>query len=71
MDDLHKEIDKTHDSVTLKVFPAIKDKLTPNQVTSSLHPDATRNIVSFLFFFSFVFSFCGGSSGVFFSLFDF
>ncbi|KAB7501173.1 MAGUK p55 subfamily member 6 [Armadillidium nasatum] len=44
MEELHHEISKTTDSVHLKVLPAVKDNLTPNQVTSSLHPDATRTI---------------------------
>ncbi|RXG55507.1 MAGUK p55 subfamily member 6 [Armadillidium vulgare] len=46
MEELHHEISKTTDSVHLKVLPAVKDNLTPNQVTSSLHPDATRTIIS-------------------------
>ncbi|RXG59309.1 MAGUK p55 subfamily member 2 [Armadillidium vulgare] len=55
MEELHHEISKTTDSVHLKVLPAVKDNLTPNQVTSSLHPDATRTIVSFhLIYFLFL-----------------
>ncbi|XP_042866332.1 protein PALS2-like isoform X4 [Penaeus japonicus] len=41
---LHEEVAKCRDSVTLKVLPALHDPPTPNQVTSTLHPDATRAI---------------------------
>jgi len=41
--ELHAEISKCHDSVTLKVFPALSDPPSANQV-SNLHPDATRTI---------------------------
>ncbi|ROT69364.1 MAGUK p55 subfamily member 6, partial [Penaeus vannamei] len=41
---LHEEVAKCRDSVTLKVLPALHDPPAPNQVTSTLHPDATRAI---------------------------
>ncbi|XP_047469651.1 protein PALS2-like isoform X4 [Penaeus chinensis] len=41
---LHEEVAKCRDSVTLKVLPALHDPPAPNQVTSTLHPDAARAI---------------------------
>lgn len=43
---LHEEVAKCRDSVTLKVIPALHDPPAANQVTSSLHPDSTKTIVS-------------------------
>ncbi|XP_068228631.1 protein PALS2 isoform X5 [Palaemon carinicauda] len=44
LQELHQEVAKCRDSVTLKVLPALHDPPAGNQVTSSLHPDATRTI---------------------------
>ncbi|XP_076046074.1 MAGUK p55 subfamily member vari isoform X3 [Oratosquilla oratoria] len=44
LEQLYDEVAKSQDSVTFKVLPAIMDPTPTNQVTTSLHPDATRTI---------------------------